>query len=70
MPGAQRSACCVLQAVDKVVRWGELESEEEESEEEEEEEEEVRWCHRGHGCPAATLCADCYACAAWRDVAG
>ena len=29
-----------LQAVDKVVRWGELESEEEESEEEEEEEEE------------------------------
>ena len=29
-----------MQAVDKVVRWGELESEEEESEEEEEEEEE------------------------------
>jgi len=28
-----------LQVVDKVVRWGELESEEEESEEEEEEEE-------------------------------
>ena len=36
----------VLQAVDKVVRWGELESEDEESEEEDEDEDEdeVRRC--------------------------
>ena len=37
------------QAVDKVVRWGELESEEEESDEEEEEEEEVRGSAESRG---------------------